>query len=1374
VSVPPQSLRAPASVRPKPATGTLLAGRYECIRELGGGGMAVVYEVLDRVSGRRLAFKRLHIGMLQERQKRARALFEREFHTLAQLAHPRIVEVYDFGIDDAGPYYTMELLDGGDLQQLAPVDPARLCAIARDVCSALALVHSRRVLHRDVSPRNIRCRPDGTAKLIDFGAMAMMGPTKELVGTPAFAAPELVHLQPLDARADVYALGATLYHALTGRHAYPARDFESLPGLWQFSVVRPSELVAGVPEALDALLLDMLQLDPKNRPTNAAEVLERLAAVEGRPVVEHAQAAQAYLSIPAFVGRDSELRRIRSYAQRALRGAGSAVLVRGAAGVGRSRFLAAAVLAGKLLGVEVLRADADESIVGDYAAVRSLLLQLQHAQPALTLAAAAADLPVLCHIAPELAGEQAVELKTFADSSALRPVLQQAVRQLLLRVAAKHPLMLALDDFDRFDEASTSAIALLSRELRRAPLVIIATMSLERERPASSGYRMYEDSSSHLLLEPFAAEQTRSLLGSVFGETSNLDLLTHRLLTVSQGVPRDIMRLAQHLVDRGVILYRSGSWSLPSHFDAGELPESVAQVLRTRVVALDDTERAIASALALCAEQSFAFEECLVLAAQRDPARVMHALAGLVAAELVRATGEHYALADRVVVPVLLAELDRAQTMSAHLRLAKVFEQRTSEQFRVAQHLMRGGDQARAVSLFVSHAIQSQELTDRDAEAFQQYIRSLPSDWLQTFEDAIALCQALDRPRSELYGLRSRLAGLVAVIGLRATEHVDRLLNELYHASGLADWDALDPQLPHMERLKQALEATQARFDALPAHERTLDPFTAIRALARSTITANGMYAPLLDAAAMRGLPALEPLAPLSPAIEVVAGLSRGVYARLTGRTDRAYEEYSKLIARTEAPDRAGLEVSHHRYMRVIVMNALGMLEASMGLASCLRWAEQIEADPLFQLNGLLVRVLYRMWQGECLQAERDQRRIETLRIESSARQNFENTHLLWQVGAHAAMEDLTRLRRTMEEIRRTAEDFPRWQPVLAYAKAEFQRVRGDLRHAESELSTALTKINAGEHQIWPNMAAARVRVLDDLGRRAEAVAAGQAYMQQALDAEIGFARHYITLALAVAEAKHGIATAAERAEQVIATLKQLGSTGLNLALAYEARARVAIALNDRAGYELYSGLFETECVPSAGEALGPKLHKLKREAQRQNMAAAVAAVPHVAGGMGYTQLKAKLQACSGTVERAHIMLSVLAVQCGVSEGFLYRMTEDGPVWTATVGLRATPPEALDAIVRDYIAGELAGSDAVTGDATELDIRTEWTSFGKVNYRPVLLSHYDEAGRHVITGLCVFVVASSQRFVHPTDFIAQLSRLCVELGDAEPSVVADE
>jgi serine/threonine protein kinase len=86
------------------------------------------------------------------------------------------------------------------------------------------------------------------SKLIDFGAMTPMGPSKELVGTPAFCAPEILNMQALDARTDLYALGATLYFALTGRHAYPARDFASLSNAWRFGIARPSELVPGIPD----------------------------------------------------------------------------------------------------------------------------------------------------------------------------------------------------------------------------------------------------------------------------------------------------------------------------------------------------------------------------------------------------------------------------------------------------------------------------------------------------------------------------------------------------------------------------------------------------------------------------------------------------------------------------------------------------------------------------------------------------------------------------------------------------------------------------------------------------------------------------------------------------------------------------------------------------------------------------------------------------------------------------------------------------------------------------------------------------------------------------------------------------------------------
>jgi hypothetical protein len=244
--------------------------------------MAIVHEVLDRATGRRVAQKRLRPQESEQRMQRTRELFEREFHTLAQLAHPRVVEVYDYGVDERGPYYTMELLDGGDLERLVPGPYRRVCAIARDVCSALSLLHSRRIVHRDVSPRNVRCTSDGLAKLIDFGAMTRMGVIKDLVGTPVYCPPEVLHLQAIDGRADLYALGATLYYVLTGRHAYPVREFAALPKAWQFGIARASELDVDDQRAILAAIGRGDPVCPAELLLDARDQLDEVGARRGR------------------------------------------------------------------------------------------------------------------------------------------------------------------------------------------------------------------------------------------------------------------------------------------------------------------------------------------------------------------------------------------------------------------------------------------------------------------------------------------------------------------------------------------------------------------------------------------------------------------------------------------------------------------------------------------------------------------------------------------------------------------------------------------------------------------------------------------------------------------------------------------------------------------------------------------------------------------------------------------------------------------------------------------------------------------------------------------------------------------------------------
>ena len=146
--------------------------------------------LVDTATGQQVALKRLAVSA----PAAARVLFEREYCVLVSLKHPRIIEVYEYGLDDEGPFYTMELLEGRDLRELAPLSAAETCRYLRDVASSLALLHARRLLHRDVSARNVRRRADGSCKLIDFGALMSFGTSDQIVVSGDFTRDEVESL----------------------------------------------------------------------------------------------------------------------------------------------------------------------------------------------------------------------------------------------------------------------------------------------------------------------------------------------------------------------------------------------------------------------------------------------------------------------------------------------------------------------------------------------------------------------------------------------------------------------------------------------------------------------------------------------------------------------------------------------------------------------------------------------------------------------------------------------------------------------------------------------------------------------------------------------------------------------------------------------------------------------------------------------------------------------------------------------------------------------------------------------------------------------------------------------------------------------------
>jgi serine/threonine protein kinase len=340
---------------------TRFAERFALHELLGKGGMAVVHRATDLGSGQTVALKQLIPPERDEQRGHVELLFEREFHTLSQLRHPHVIEVYDYGVTREGIcYYTMEPLDGGALRDRAPLPWREACRLLFDVCSSLALFHSRRLLHRDVSPRNVHCTRDGHAKLIDFGAVAPMSADGGdlVVGTPAFTAPETVHRSATDGRTDLDSLGATLYYALTGRLAYPARTFAELFACWNTRPSPPSALVEEIPAALDDLVMSLLDPSPALRPQSAFVVMQRMAAIAGLHSLEAESVSRAYLSTPALTDRDALLAKVRDQMLRALTTGGHGVLLRGARGMGRSRILDAIAIEAKTLGARVLRANA--------------------------------------------------------------------------------------------------------------------------------------------------------------------------------------------------------------------------------------------------------------------------------------------------------------------------------------------------------------------------------------------------------------------------------------------------------------------------------------------------------------------------------------------------------------------------------------------------------------------------------------------------------------------------------------------------------------------------------------------------------------------------------------------------------------------------------------------------------------------------------------------------------------------------------------------------------------------------------------------------------------------------------------------------------
>ncbi|MET0389642.1 MAG: protein kinase [Polyangiales bacterium] len=1368
--MPRQAVPDAAGERPPPsAEGSFDHDRYRIHQLLGRGGMALVYEATDLGTQTRVALKLLAAQADAARKRRHLELFEREFHTLSELAHPRIVRVFDFGVVPAGAFYTMELLAGGDLHDIAPVPWQRACAIARDVCSALSFLHSRRFVHRDVSPRNVRCAAEGPAKLIDFGALATVGPTKLLVGTPPCCPPESLHMQTLDGRADLFGLGASLYYLLVGKHAYPARGFASLDSVWRGGFDRPSDVVPGIPAELDTLVIDLLRLDPDARPASAAEVMERLSSIDGQSACDPETAAAAYLATPSLIGRNHDLARVRRRLTRSTSGRSRSVVIEGSEGIGRTRFLDACLLEATLAGQLVVRVDADDAVSGDYGAARALARQLLLLIPQLAREHAAPRLERLVSVIPELnESGRGNENGPVSDVHQLVPraQVQRALHDWLVALSRQQPIVLAVDDFHRIDEPSAALIALLGQDSDEHELCVLITVDPAARWTTAESARNLLQPLTTLRLAPLDDEESQQLLSAVFGPVPHVEVLAEQARELCSGRPGHWLALAQHLVDRGVVRYAAGAWTLPAALDVRDLPVSLSDALAARITRLPDDARELACAFALCPDRGFSFRECGALSATRDPAQRVRQLDALMSADLVRSIGDEMKLSQRSWVPLLRATLPTERALILERRLAELFEARPGHEFRAAAHWLRSGEAGRALDRLVEHVTLTQARLVQGPEVFSRYLLSLPDGWFETFHHGLALCERLGRPRRDRYLILRRMLAIMALLDTHATDLLSAIFSELRRDSGYDAWLALAQVDDPGQRLTAALGEAKTRFDALPDHERVLDPAAAIRDLAQAIVAAMGPIANALELTTLRTLPQLLPFTSLSPALEASRRLVEGVDARLSGRVRQSRRIYTDLLALLQQPDRGGLDATYATYLELSVMSALGLMEAGLGLRSCLQWAERIAEYPTHEVYATVIRMLDAYFQGDVVAAEQHRRTADRLRLQNNGRQMLEGVYLIWEIQAHAMCGDLTRVRHTMDAIAPLAARHAGWVPVLHFATAEYHRMARDFERAVEECQRAFAIIGVGEHQIWMHVAACHVLSLLELGasQRALSAAIGAA---QASERVLGYVPDPLQHALGLSRASMRMPDAAPPVDAVITRLKEQAISGLRLTVAYETRARIALYLEDMDGFAHFAELCRQSCFAHRNPALVAKHHRLLQEGRQliAGDASGGARVHDLATISGMSPIELALSGCRDDAQRARLSLTLLTQQSGAQAGMLFVLGDHGPVCAAKVGPVSEAPDLTER-VREYLVAQQEDSDATatqTGSAELVpDAHALRDGEGRA-WRPILLSHHESRGL-AITGVALLMAASEAQFVHPGPMAAALGEYYASKG----------
>ncbi|MDX1994079.1 MAG: tetratricopeptide repeat protein [bacterium] len=575
-------------------TQQLVAKRYELHEKLGQGGMGAVYKALDRLTGQIVALKQVTALIdnptmdTQQNTVDFRVSLAREFKVLASLRHPNIISVLDYGFDeDNHPFVTMELLvNSREFVEAAEDQPfSTQVNLLSQVLQALAYLHRRNILHRDLKPGNVAVVIGNQVKVLDFGLAVEPGQAMEIAGTIAYMAPEVMLEDEPTPAADLYSFGVIAYEVFAGEHPFPSDN----PGELVVRVVtEPVDLSRVQPRvdevleqeaertraenALRTILGRLLAKTPQERYSDAYTVLQELNAALGLQAPrESAAIRESFLQAATFVGRETEMQQLES-ALASIRSddpSGSAWLIGGESGVGKTRLIEEVKIRAMVQGVLVLRGQAVSEGGLPYQVWREPLRRLLLSTDVDDL-----DASILKDIIPDIEQllKRSVPEAVDVDDADYKQRLIGTIVSVFQR--QRQPILLLLEDL-QWTAESLDVLRVLMGLVWSLPLLIVGNYRAE-ERP---GLADELPGIQHMRLERLNQESIAALSVSMLGEGGRDSEVLSLLQRETEGNVFFLVEIVRALAETAGSLDMVGRMTLPPNIFAGGIRSIVQRRL---------------------------------------------------------------------------------------------------------------------------------------------------------------------------------------------------------------------------------------------------------------------------------------------------------------------------------------------------------------------------------------------------------------------------------------------------------------------------------------------------------------------------------------------------------------------------------------------------------------------------------------------------------------------------------------------------------------------------------------------------------------------------------------------------------------------------